>query len=127
MSESDRAFELFRMLTNSYDKCRAMIDAWIQEDRREDEVLDFKSGQAFKGDINDLFSTAVSGFANTSGGTLVFGVDARKKPVPYTGTRIDCASAVSLVDNCFAAAETLRSKVLQAVTEHLPGIEIVAI
>ena len=61
----------------------------------EEEWLDFKGADPMPpdSDIKKLWSKALSGFANTEGGVLIWGIDARKDPT----TGVDCASALSLV------------------------------
>ena len=61
----------------------------------EEEWLDFKGATPVPpdNDIKKIWSKALSGFANTGGGVLVWGIDARLDPT----TNISCASALSLV------------------------------
>ncbi len=67
----------------------------------EADWLDFKGAEKLKlGEkdkdrkIREIWSTALSGFANSGGGILVWGIDARKD----TQTQIDSASSFSLVE-----------------------------
>jgi len=47
----------------------------------EEEWLDFKGAAATPPDkIKEIWSKALAGFANTEGGVLVWGIDARKDP-----------------------------------------------
>ncbi len=61
----------------------------------EEEWLDFKGASPLPPDpkIKEIWSKALAGFANTEGGVLIWGIDARKDPT----TGVDCASALSLV------------------------------
>jgi hypothetical protein len=65
----------------------------------ETDWLDFKGNPQEK-DTLKIWSEAVSGFANTGGGVLIWGIDAR----PVDG--VDCASSLSLVPS----PTSLRSK-----------------
>ena len=60
----------------------------------ETDWLDFKGAEQLKDkDVKKIWSEALAGFANTEGGVLVWGIDARPDPI----TKIDCASGLSLV------------------------------
>lgn len=61
---------------------------------------------------------ALSGFANSMGGTIVFGIDAR----PIDG--IDCIIGRKPISNVEAFAEELRSLAAQLVMPRLDGVEI---
>jgi hypothetical protein len=65
---------LFQTLTE--DDIRRFVD----ERRQEDLTLDFKLMPALlnKRDDRKILAIAVSGFANSAGGLIVWGVDARK-------------------------------------------------
>jgi hypothetical protein len=75
----------------------------------EEEWLDFKSG--FDGPllnpkplsdrfIKETWSTALSGFANTGGGLLIWGIDARKTPLASDpGKMVDAAGDLRLVQH----------------------------
>jgi len=70
--------------------------AFVTERRREDLTLDFKRAPSNFGnrDERKMLSAAIAGFANSNGGLLVWGIDAREDD-----ERIDCAqSAVPLND-----------------------------
>lgn len=68
------------------------IQAFVAERRAEDVQLDFKTvnSPAMNGDDKKNFAKALSGFANSSGGLVVWGIDARK--TRRNGQEIDCAS-----------------------------------
>lgn len=74
----------------------------------ETDWLDFKGAEKLEiksNDIKKIWSKALSGFANTGGGVLVWGIDARKDKE----TQIDCAGALSLVDSPL----TLQSRLIE--------------
>src|SRR6266542_1853157 len=66
----------------------------------ETEWLDFKGNPQPK-DILKTWSEAVSGFANTEGGVLIWGIDCRKVD------NVDAASSLSLLGNPFALKSQL--------------------
>jgi hypothetical protein len=62
----------------------------------ETDWLDFKGGERLdEKNVKKIWSEALSGFANTEGGVLVWGIDARKDPE----TGVDHATRLSLVKN----------------------------
>jgi hypothetical protein len=70
----------------------AEILAFVVERRREDLTLDFKLAPTnFENrDERKTLACAISGFANSGGGLIVWGVDARKD-----ADEIDCAQGTS--------------------------------
>jgi hypothetical protein len=72
----------------------------------EEEWLDFKSGiqgslarsESLSEDkIKEIWSKSLAGFANTGGGVLIWGIDARPMPSAGTGKTVDAASNLRLV------------------------------
>lgn len=71
----------------------------------ENDWLDFKGAEVITDDeMKRLWSKAMSGFANTGGGVIVWGIDARRDPA----TEIDCAGDESLVSKPAAFESRLR-------------------
>jgi hypothetical protein len=66
------------------------IAAFVTEQRQEDLTLDFKLAPKNLGDKDErkVLAKAISGFANSAGGLIVWGIDARKD-----ADGIDCAQA----------------------------------
>jgi len=85
----------------------------------ENDWLDFKSGQCPAKEIPPIWSKALSGFANTQGGVLIWGIDARKNPE----TQIDCAGDFVLVDTPSRLRSRLQELSNQASDPPLSGIE----
>ena len=58
------------------------IQKWVAERRQEDLTLDFKLAPSSLESPGErkMLAKAISGFSNSSGGLLVWGVDARKDP-----------------------------------------------
>jgi hypothetical protein len=89
----------------------------------ETEWCEFKgAAQLTDLKIKQIWSEALAGFANTQGGVLVWGVDARKDPV----TGIDAASGLSLVANPAAFKSRLNELHAQATDPPVLGVEIEA-
>jgi hypothetical protein len=82
--------------------------------------LDFKGAARLQdGDIKRIWSEALSGFANTGGGVLVWGVDARK-----TGdSGIDCACGFSLVGDPASLVSRLKQLHSQATDPPVAGVD----
>lgn len=99
----------------------------------ETEYLDFKSASVppFNGapekdlpekDLKKTWSEAIAGFATTSGGVLIWGIDARK---PQNG-KIDQACGFNLALKPLELKARLKSFQLQATDPPVPDIQIEA-
>jgi hypothetical protein len=91
------AQDLFDRLTAQPDAF-ARISALVNSNppTYETEWLDFKGASRIPDDVvQKKWSKALAGFANTSGGVLVWGIDAREDP----GDKVDAARGFSLVNN----------------------------
>ena len=75
----------------------AALQSYIDNKQEENLQIDFKttngSGLTSLDDKRN-FCRAMSGFANSSGGLIVWGIDARKNP-----EGIDCATEFKIIDN----------------------------
>lgn len=93
----------YQQIVNSTDPLafiRTMVDP--SSPLQEEEWLEFKGGKNPQagtaipdGDVDKYWSKALSGFANTGGGVLIWGIDARPDPT----TRIERADSLSHVIN----------------------------
>ena len=88
----------------------------------ETEWLDFKGGARLNDDLK-TWSEAVSGFANTEGGVLIWGLDARKTPAG-DDLQIDAVSALSLVQSPAAFRSRLQQNIHCTTDPPVQGIEI---
>lgn len=99
---------------------RAAIEAFVAGQQEENLHLDFKtlaSGEFGKSDMKTL-AKAVSGFANSDGGIVIWGVDARRPK----GSEIDCAQSVHPVPNVNALLSRLNGVMSDVVNPSVDGI-----
>jgi hypothetical protein len=126
---SSRAEDFYRGVENLSEPERtARIEGWISCGQTEDEFLDFKTG---RGDVDDhkaTWSKLLSAFANTEGGVLVWGVDARtpKRPDAF-GRRLDKVEAMTPVDDPSVLEQTLKDVRLAATIEPVRGVEFLRV
>lgn len=89
----------------------------------ETEWLDFKGAEkAEDKDVKKIWSQALAGFANTQGGVLIWGVDARKDVT----TGVDAAHGLSLVSSPNAFKSRLLELHGQATDPPVVGVEVEA-
>lgn len=92
--------------------------------QQENEWLEFKAADKIEDrNIKENWSTALSGFANTGGGVLIWGIKADKN----NETGIDCASALALAPDADLFAQKLTDCLLDAVAPAITGIQIASI
>jgi hypothetical protein len=97
MPNPSLAQSFFDEIRNAPDKM-AFLSALVDptQPRFEEEWLEFKQAPDINSnDVQQNWSKALFGFANTGGGVLIWGIEAKKDPT----TGVDCASAVALIDN----------------------------
>lgn len=89
----------------------------------ETEYLDFKGCAKLQpNEDKKIWSEALSGFANTGGGLLVWGLDCRPGP-----DGIDCVSGDSPCPDAEAFASRLRQLHPHSTIPALPGVEVTAV
>jgi len=99
---------------------RAAIEAFVSDQQEENLHLDFKvlAGAHFgKPDMKTL-AKAVSGFANSDGGIVVWGVDARRPK----GGEIDCAQSIKPVRDVAALVSRLNGVMSDVVNPSVNGV-----
>jgi hypothetical protein len=84
----------------------------------ETEWLEFKSGNPDEKDLLKLWSEAVSGFANTEGGVLIWGIDCRKVG------EVDTACGISLVAYPLVLKSRLTTNINQTTDPPVQGIQL---
>jgi predicted HTH transcriptional regulator len=98
----------------------AALHEFIRQRQEENLHLDFKT--VSNANLNGPFdkknlAKAVSGFANSSGGLIVWGVDARKNP-----DGIDCASVLNEISPIQLFVSRLTTLTGQSVSPLVDGI-----
>jgi hypothetical protein len=99
----------------------------------ESEYRDFKGGTTPTGgktpasalsenEVKKIWSEALVGFATTSGGVLVWGLDARRQP----GDTVDRVVALNLVHDPNGMKSRLQQLLPQATDPPIPGVQIEA-
>jgi hypothetical protein len=83
----------------------------------ETEWLEFK-GRPQPHDVLKIWSAAVSGFANTEGGVIIWGIDCRRTE------GVDAASALALLDDPLALKSQLQTNINQTTDPPVQGIDI---
>jgi hypothetical protein len=120
---ASRAKTFFEQLINSFNPIE-MIQQMLREHRQEGLFLEFKTPGDEKS-WKPNWSVALSGFGNTEGGVVIWGVRAeRVKTADGSGGEVDSASLDEPVDNPLAFAQKLRDVELEAVADRIPGVEI---
>jgi hypothetical protein len=91
----------------------------------ESEHRDFKGGTSqgvalTDGEVKKIWSEALAGFATTSGGVLVWGLDARKQ----AGDTVDRVVALNLVPDPSGLKSRLQQLLPQATDPPIPGVRV---
>lgn len=97
------------------------LASWIGEGRQEDLHLDFKtivSPDDLSRDDRKNLATAMSGFANSDGGLIVWGVESRKDPA----TGVDAASGLKPIPKARAILSKLQSHTGTATSPTVEGV-----
>jgi predicted HTH transcriptional regulator len=100
----------------------AGLVALVDERRQEDVQLDFKSkADPSRGSANDedkrTLAEALSGFANSAGGLLIWGIDARKG-----ADQVDCAQSLKPIAEIERFHSAIKGLVGQLIMPRLDGV-----
>jgi hypothetical protein len=103
-----------------HDATAAVLKGWVDESRQEDLHLDFKllAQEDIGRDDRRNFAKALSAFANSDGGLIVWGIDCRKGP-----TGADVASSLLPIGNVRAVLSRLTSLTGDATSPVVPGVQ----
>lgn len=119
-----RAHEFFRQIVEHGNPAR-FLEEMVHSKRPENEFLEFKGASKIqRKQVKEFWSQALSGFANTEGGVLIWGVRADRVQSPDDPSRrIDVAHDLDLVPNPTTFVQSLKDLLLEAVIEPLQGID----
>lgn len=95
------------------------IRAYVDAGREEDLYLDFKNvaDPRLQREDRKTFAVALSGFANSDGGLIVWGVDARPNP-----QGVDCAVALNEISDVQLSLTRLNELTGQCVSPLVDGV-----
>lgn len=99
---------------------REKLEEFVREGKEENLHLDFKTtkGSEFKSDDDkSSLAVALSGFANSDGGIIVWGVDCRKNE-----NQVDCAQDFKFVENVSLFLTKLNDLTGDAVRPLVDGV-----
>ena len=126
-----QAEELFQQISEAPESPVIFIEQMVARRERETDYLDFKSGADLEGDdkptrtdARRIWSEALSGFANTGGGVLVYGVKASRIKDGSEFDGIDAAYGVDPLKKPRHFAQRLQDQVLEACVPHVRGVRI---
>ena len=124
---TSRAEEFFRQISGAADRA-AFLDTLITAQKPESEILDYKAGAKLQpSSIRPLWAKALSGFGNTEGGVVVFGIDCRRIDVPDANgivRKLDVPRGPDLHPDPAALAQTLRDMLRDATESPAQGVQI---
>lgn len=122
---TSRAHELFKQIVEADDPAAAVNDL-IETKQPETEYLEFKgAGKIQDKQVKELWSKNLSAFANTSGGVLIWGIDAKRMKDPDNeGHEFDGASGYNVAENSSAFIQLLKKVLLEACVEPVQGVDI---
>jgi hypothetical protein len=119
-AQPSRAAANFEQIRAAPDRFQFLLDmTTAPEPVFEDEWRDFKDVPNKDSNVKKIWYEALSGFANTSGGVLVWGLDARKDPA----TEIDKVVSAPFVDDVSAFHTRLSQLQLGANDPPVGGVE----
>src|SRR5437867_3894786 len=116
------AQEFFDQILSAPDKL-AFLNALVNPAKLyfEEEWLEFKCAPNIDAvEVQQTWSKALSGFANTGGGVLIWGIRAVKDKA----TGVDCASAADPIDNPAALKSRLMQLHHQATDPPVLGVKV---
>ncbi len=122
-NKMNRARQLFNEIIGG---ASSRIERMVADAVRESEYLDFKGtggGRCGESKIIKIWSKCLSGFANTEGGVLIWGIDARPTDVGES-RKIDIASGFDLINEPNSHAQLLLDTLLDSVVDPLRGVEV---
>jgi hypothetical protein len=119
-------FDLIHSQADSAAFIRGLVDP--DDPTFEFDTLEFKGlpdPDPKEQKLKDVWSEALSGFANC-GGVIVWGIDACKKPLPGTDKEVDAAWAVRPLREPLHSASRLTELLRTALDPPLPNVRVEA-
>ncbi len=97
-----------------------ILDSYVQEKKQEDLHLDFKTVNSNITSENDKknYAKSVSGFANSDGGIIIWGVDCRKN-----SDGADCAESIVPIKNIEAFLSKLNALSNEVCSPSIDGLQ----
>jgi hypothetical protein len=119
-----RAREFFDQIKAAADPA-SFLSGMVAAKKTENDFLEFKgAGRISDQQAKEYWSQALSGFANTEGGVLVWGIRADKIADPADPSRkIDAASSLDLVPNQPSFLQLPKDVRLEATVDPVPGVD----
>jgi len=119
-----RAEQFYQELTAHSDPV-AFLRGLITQSKAEDEFLEFKGATRIADkDAKQYWSQALSGFANTEGGVLIWGIRAARIKSPTDPSRtVDAASELDFVPHPETFLQMLKDVRLEATVDPVQGVE----
>ncbi len=126
-SNQSRAEQFYQQIIGNANPL-AYLGGLVDHRKAEDEFLEFKGGGKIADkDAKQYWSQALSGFANTEGGVLIWGVRAARIQSPTDPSRtVDAASELDLVRNSATFLQMLKDVRLEATVNPVQGVEYMA-
>jgi hypothetical protein len=125
MATPSRASTLFDQIIKSDDPA-AVIEGMVTSQEPENEFLEFKTcGQ--ERDNRKNWCVALSGFANTEGGVVIWGIATDKVLVPPSTVKVDVASAAKPLLDPVGFVVWLQRQFLQTTVDLVQGVEMRAV
>jgi hypothetical protein len=104
----------------------ALLEEWVRTKKEEGLHLEFKTAQGQTGqpETQDIknFAKALSGFANTEGGVIIFGIKTKK-----TESGADCASELPGVPSVRSFAATLDELRMDRTDPPVVGVQVLVV
>ncbi len=121
-----RAREFFDQIKTAPNPA-AFLNDMVTKKKSETDFLEFKGASKISDQqVKEYWSQALSGFANTEGGVLIWGIRADKIADPADPSRkIDAASSLDLVPVPLSFLQLLKDVRLEATIDPVPGIDYV--
>ena len=117
-----RAEAFFARLRDAEDRLAALKQL-VTDKTAETEFFEFKGGRIDESTTKKYWSQALSGFANSEGGVLIFGIKTERIVPPEGGRGLDTATDVDLVPKPLQLIQLLKDIHLSATSDVVSGVD----